>query len=146
MNDNVKELFEKVKGKGIAAAEYAGKKAGSAGKKAGEIWNSTRMRMQIYDLGNELNAIYRQMGELVFAAHMDVNADTSAIDDLLVRAEEKINEINARRAKIHAAKQAGRCTNEACKKPIEKGDTYCRACGAAVETTDTDEHDDSIDD
>ena len=137
MNDNVKELFEKVKEKGAAAAGYAGKTAGAAGKKATEIWNATRMRMQIYDLNNELNSIYRQMGELVYAAHVDVETDTSEIDALLIQAEEKINEINTRRQKINAVKTSGRCQNGDCRKPIDKGDTYCRACGAAVKAEDS---------
>ncbi len=139
MNDNVKDLLEKVKVKSVAAAEYAGKKAGSASKKAGELWEHARLRMQIMDLKTELNALYRQMGELVYAAHVDPEADTSPIDTLLEQAEEKLGEITERHQRITELRKTMRCANPECGKPIEKGDTYCRGCGAAIEQLDDDE-------
>ena len=132
MNENVEKIFEKVKTTGAAAAGYVGKTATAAGKKTSEVWNVTRLRMQIYDLQNELNGIYRQMGELLYAAHVDVDASTGEIDVLLEKAESKINEINTRRHKIAEAKSAGKCSNPDCKKSIGKNDTYCRFCGTAV--------------
>ncbi|MCL2546271.1 MAG: hypothetical protein FWE06_03625 [Oscillospiraceae bacterium] len=108
MNDNVKDLLEKVKEKGTAAAEIAGKTASSAGKKAGEIWSITRLRMQVYDLNTELSNLYRQMGEIVYTAHIDVEADTSDIEGLLEQAEQKINAINLRREKIEVLKLKGK--------------------------------------
>jgi len=100
MNENVKDLFDKVKEKSAVAAEFAGRTGKSAGKKAGEIWSITRLRMQIYDLNTELSNIYRQMGEIIYTAHIDVDADTSDIDMLLEQAEEKINAINVRNEKM----------------------------------------------
>ena len=107
MNENVKELLESVKTKGAAAAEIAGKAASKTSKKAGEIWSITRLRMQVYDLNTELSNIYRQIGEIVYTAHIDINADTSDIDALLESAESKLRAIEVRRAKIEALKQDG---------------------------------------
>ena len=130
MDENVKELFEKVKEKGAAAVEFAGKKANDAGRKAGELWEITRLRMQIYDLNSELKDIYREMGEMVHAAHKDPDTDTSGIDALLERAEEKASDIAARRQRIAAFKLAGNCSD--CGRAVDKEDAYCRGCGAAV--------------
>ena len=132
MNDNVKELLEKVKEKSAAAAEYATKKAGEAGKKAGELWETAVLHKQIFFLNNDLNGIYRQMGELVYAAHVDPEVDTAAIDTLLEEAEAKLAEITDRRERIARLKQDRRCDNPECGKPLDKDDTYCRACGTPV--------------
>jgi hypothetical protein len=132
MDENVKELFEKVKEKGAAAVEFANKKANDAGRKAGELWEITRLRMQIYDLNSELKDIFRKMGEIVFAAHQDPDADTGGIDALLTQAAEKSSEINGMRQRVASFKQADACANPDCGRSVEKEDAFCRTCGTAV--------------
>jgi len=126
MDQNVKEIFEKVKATASIAYAAAGKAAEAAGKKAGEMVESTKLNLQVFDLNTEIEILYKEIGKLVYKTHIGDDVDAEEVDKQISAIDEKYAKINELRQKLAELKHTMQCPN--CGKEVEKNDTYCKSC------------------
>lgn len=139
MNDSVKNFLGKVKSTAAVAGEAAGRTLDSAGKKAGELWEITKLNLQSSELSGEINRLMQKMGELVYAAHLDPNTDTDSVDEMLESIDEKKKAINDIARRVAELKQQKLCPR--CNMASARSDNYCRSCGARFPAEQRDEAD-----
>lgn len=127
MEQNMKEIMEKLKVTASHAAEVAGKAMDAAGKKAGEIVESTKLNFQIFDLNADIEALYKDIGKSVYLTHTGVEIDAEEIDRKLALIDEKYRAIEGMKEDISDKKVYVKCPN--CGKDCPKNSQYCSACG-----------------
>lgn len=130
MNESVKNILEKVKETTKSAGNAAGKSLEAAGKKAGEVWEITRLNVQINDIVCRIEREQQKIGAMVYSSHIDPETDNSEIDDILVGIDEMYNQIDMLKAKIAEIKQLAVCKK--CGKTVNKQDEYCKYCGGNI--------------
>ena len=133
MNENVNRLFEKVKAAAIVASDRASEVFDATGKRAGEIWNTTRLSIEVANLENEISNIYRALGALVYQAHVNPNGQPEGVDEKLAQIDGKKQKIAELRGQIENMKPNRRCPNEECGATVGKTDSYCRCCGQSLD-------------
>lgn len=131
MDHSVRSILEKIKTTASIAGEAAGRTLDSAGKKAGEMWEITRMNLQISELHSDINKIFVKIGDLVYRAHLDPNTDTECVDEMLAAVDEKKATIRDIQDRIAALKQLKLCKR--CSQTLSLEDKFCRFCGASME-------------
>lgn len=131
MNDAVKNVLDKVKATAVVAGGAAGRAVDQAGKKAGELWEITKISMRINELKEEMESYYKKIGELVFQTHHDPNCDNACVDEWLVKMDEIEQEIAELREKMTDLKQVRLCPE--CGKKLDREDSFCRYCGKGME-------------
>ena len=127
MDKKVSEIFEKVKLTAQAVVSGAGKVANTAGKKAGDVVNNTKRSFKIFDLNNEIELLYREIGRLVYATHTGCEIQNDEIDTILAQIDEKNELINQMKEQNAELKQTVECP--VCGQTCSKQDTFCRFCG-----------------
>lgn len=126
MDEKIQMLLEKAK----IYAGKTGQAAESAGRKATELAQSTRLNLQIFDLNTECEVLYKEIGKLVYDVHQGIEQDDEAMQNRLA----KLDDIHARiaelREQIGMLKSSVRCPN--CGKQCSRTDVFCPACGSAL--------------
>ena len=102
MDMKMQAFLDKVKDMADKTGKVSRHAAGVAGKKANDLALATRINLQIFDLNTECEALYKEIGKLVYDLH---------------RGAEVTNEEMA-------------CPH--CGKPCGKDDAYCSSCGAEL--------------
>ena len=102
MDMKMQAFLDKVKDMADKTGKVSRHAAGVAGKKANDLALATRINLQIFDLNTECEALYKEIGKLVYDLH---------------RGAEVTNEVTA-------------CPH--CGKPCGKDDAYCSSCGAEL--------------
>lgn len=124
------ELLEGIKEGAAYAGEFAAKTAVSAGKKASEVFNTSKYNLMIFDLKNDISALLKEIGALVYATHKD-GADTAEkIDEKLYEIDAKMARIDEIRALIDDIKDAKTC--KSCGARSEKSADFCKKCGTKL--------------
>ncbi len=131
MGNTVKDFLEKVKSTASIAGEAAGRTLDTAGKKASDMWEITRLNLQISDLQHDINKNMQSIGQLVYSAHLDPNTDTDSVDDLLATVDKDQNAIQEINQRINELKQIKICAK--CSQKLSRDDRYCRYCGTSME-------------
>ena len=132
MDEKVKEIIDKVKASAVSAGEYVGVKAQQAGKRAGEMMEVTKLNLQVFDLNNEISLLYRQLGEILYSAHVDPATDDTLVAEKLAEIDGKHARIASLKERIEEYKQTQKCKNPECGRLCGKDDTYCPRCGAEL--------------
>ena len=132
MDDKVKEILEKVKQSAVVAGEIAANACEAAGKMAGEVFETTKLNLQIFDLNSEITALYKQIGELVYQAHADADADTANIEEWLGLIDEKKAAFEDLKQRVSEIKRSKKCPNPECGGLCSKNDAFCPKCGAKL--------------
>ena len=131
MDPKVKEIIEKVKLTAKAAAEAAGKAAEAAGKKAEELFEVTKINLKIFDLNNEIEILYKEIGRLLYHAHLGtIDEEENDIQEKLERVDSKNAEIVILKSKINEKKNIRKCAG--CERVWDKDFEYCPVCGAKL--------------
>lgn len=128
MDDRMQMLLEK-------ARVYAGKTgqaAESAGRKATELAQATKLNLQIFDLNTECEVLYKEIGKLMYDIHQGIEADEEEINSRLAKLDEKQVKIGALRDQIGLLKSSVHCPT--CGKLCSRTDAFCAACGGALPT------------
>ncbi len=135
MNEEIKNLLTKIKGITMVASDMAGQALDTAGKRANELLDITRINIQIGEYSASADKVYREIGAMVYKTHKDPStpsddlpAKLAALDELHVR----MAELKAKLEKIRKE-----CACPCCGVPFTKEDTYCRSCGANVKVSVT---------
>lgn len=126
MDEKIQMLLEKAK----IYAGKTGQAAESAGRKATELAQSTRLNLQIFDLNTECEVLYKEIGRLVYDVHQGIEQDDEAMQNRL----SKLDDIHARiaglREQIGMLKSSVRCPS--CGRQCSRTDVFCPACGSAL--------------
>lgn len=128
MDDRMQMLLEK-------ARVYAGKTgqaAESAGRKATELAQATKLNLQIFDLNTECEVLYKEIGKLMYDIHQGIEADEEEINSRLAKLDEKQVKIGALREQIGLLKSSIHCPT--CGKLCSRTDAFCAACGGGLPT------------
>ena len=127
MDPNVKLILERVKATAIYAAEKAGKMADAATKKAGDMAALTKLNLQIFDLNTDIDGLYKDLGRIVYLAHVGDESFVADLDDKFAQIDEKLAKIAELREAIADTKTTVVCPG--CGKECSKGDEFCSKCG-----------------
>ena len=123
MDDRVKELLERVRGTAVAVGEAAGVTARCAGKCAGQMLDTAKLNMKIFDLKGDI-------GRMVYDAHRGQETDHAAMDGLLAGIDEKSAAIETLRGRVAVLRHSRTCPS--CGMVCGQEDKFCRGCGASL--------------
>ena len=76
MNDKAKAVACRLRVKAADVGAAAQEVIREAGRKTGDTVEITRLNVRIFDVGSEMNVLYRKLGELMYAAYINYNYDT----------------------------------------------------------------------
>lgn len=130
MDDKVKDLLDKIRGAADLAADAAADTARVAGRKAGQLVDVAKLNVQLFDLNGEFNDILRQLGQVMYDAHLGQETDGDPVTGLLTRADELSAKITEVKDRIAVLRQTQTCPG--CGAPCGKDDKFCRSCGCGL--------------
>lgn len=130
MDDRVKELLERVRGTAMAVSEAAGVTARCAGKCAGQMLDTAKLNMKIFDLKGDIDRDLQAIGRMVYDAHRGQETDHVAMDSLLAGIDEKSTAIETLRERVAVLHRSKTCP--ACGMVCGQEDKFCRGCGASL--------------
>jgi acyl-CoA reductase-like NAD-dependent aldehyde dehydrogenase len=84
------DIIAKVKATASQAGQAAVKAADKAAKTAERFVETTKLQYQIYELKGEVDALYKEVGKLMHAAHQNKPVEESRIDELLTEIDRKL--------------------------------------------------------
>ena len=101
MDMKMQAFLDKVKDMADKTGKVSRHAAGVAGKKANDLALATRINLQIFDLNTECEALYKEIGKLVYDLHRGAEVTNEEMD-------EKMAQVDAKQGKAGcAARQAG---------------------------------------
>ena len=130
MEDKVKELLERVRDRAFVAADCAADTARVAKRKAGQMADIAKLNVQLFEVNSDFSETLRQLGHVVYDAHLGKDTGADAVETLLSKADsqqEKIREVKGRIADLRLTK-----TCPACGAACGKEDEFCRKCGVGL--------------
>jgi len=130
MDQNMKELLERVKAGAATAAFAVSRAADAATQKAGELADNTKLNLQIFDLSTEIDVLFKELGKIVYLTHTGVEVDEAEVAAKIAAIDEKYAAVARVRAKLTARKNCVQCP--VCGEDCEKDDAFCRHCGSAL--------------
>lgn len=126
MDEKVKELLDKIRGTAQVAADAAADTARSAGRRCGQMVDVAKLNVQLFDLNGEFNDTLRQLGQVMYDAHLG-REESQDVSPLLERADELSRKIGELRERVAALRQSKACPH--CGALCGKEDRYCKQCG-----------------
>ena len=69
MDQRVNDVLERMRQTAAQAAQAMGKAANVASKKTNGLVSSTKVNLQIFELKNDIEALYKEVGRSVYMAH-----------------------------------------------------------------------------
>lgn len=127
MNEKLTALLDLARITAVQAGDVAADIAYGVGKKSCELLSVAKLNIRIADRKAEINSALREVGEIMYATHIGIPADS----DVLVR---KLQEIDALKAEIaQMEEEIGRTKTvpacATCGAEIRESDMFCGACG-----------------
>lgn len=103
----------------------------AAEKKANELWDTTKLKMEISRLEKEISSTYEGLGRLVYDAKTGSDEDTTELLDTCVQHIRELTEQAEKlQEKLAESKHAVRCKE--CGKMNEGDASFCKFCGKAL--------------
>lgn len=130
MDPKVQMLLEKAKVLADKTGKAAARAADTAGKKASEMAQATRMSLQIFDLNTECEVLYKEIGKIVYDIHIGIETPEEEMENRIAKLDEFRARVDELKAKMAESKAAMTCPN--CGKPCGRDDEFCSACGAQL--------------
>ena len=130
MDAKVQSFLDKVKEMADKTSQAASRAADAAGKKASELAGAARLNLQIFDLNTECEALYKEIGHMVYDLHRGAEISGEEVDEKIAAVDSKQEKIAALReqlAGMHAVKACPHCGRE-----CSAEDAFCAGCGSAL--------------
>jgi len=131
-NNDMRELLGRLKSTLGAAGEMAKQGLDMAGKKTGEVLESAKLRWRLSELQSDIRQIYREVGQFVYEARADADADTTQLKEMFEELDEKTTEVENLRQELKARRGEIPCPNPICAGTVHPDDAYCRKCGVRL--------------
>lgn len=126
MDERVRQLLDRVRDSAATMSEAAGSTARCAARYAGETVNMAKLNMKIFDLKTDINALLREIGQLVYDAHQGKDGG-GEIEGLLRQIDEKRAAILEVKGRLAALKRVRTCPG--CGEACAQEDKFCKSCG-----------------
>lgn len=126
MDERVRALLDRVRDTAVTVGEAAGVTARYAAKYAGQTVDIAKLNMKIFDLKTDVNALLREIGQVVYDTHLGAD-NAGDVDGLLAQIDEKhraVAELKERAAALRSCKD---CPN--CGAVCGRDDRFCKSCG-----------------
>ena len=127
MDQRVNDVLERMRQTAAQAAQAMGKAADVASKKTNELVSSTKVNLQIFELKNDIEALYKEVGRSVYMAHTGEAVDPQEIDGKIAQIDEKVARLSCLQEELERQRPGKRCP--ACGKACQPEDVFCRFCG-----------------
>ena len=128
MDMKMQAFLDKVKDMADKTGKVSRHAAGVAGKKANDLALATRINLQIFDLNTECEALYKEIGKLVYDLHRGAEVTNEEMDEKMAQVDAKQEKLAVLRDKLAEMRSVTACPH--CGKPCGKDDAYCSSCGA----------------
>lgn len=122
--DKVKDMADKT-GQGLSSC---GRRSRQKGERPFAL--ATRINLQIFDLNTECEALYKEIGKLVYDLHRGAEVTNEEMDEKMAQVDAKQEKLAALRDKLAEMRSVTACPH--CGKPCGKDDAYCSSCGAEL--------------
>ena len=126
---NFSEILKKVKTGLGTAGEVAVSTANTAGEKAKVVFDKSKHSLNLLDLKSECNALYKELGKLVYAAHKGEDDNAELVEEKIAEIDAKLCEIEEVREKIDELSNIKTCS---CGAKNDKDAEYCKKCGEKI--------------
>ena len=102
MDMKMQAFLDKVKDMADKTGKVSRHAAGVAGKKANDLALATRINLQIFDLNTECEALYKEIGKLVYDLHRGAEVTNEEMDEKMAQVDAKQEKLAALRDKLAA--------------------------------------------
>lgn len=130
MDEKVQSFLDKIKVMADKTSKAAGRAADVAGKKASELASATRLNLQIFDLNTECEALYKEIGKMVYDLHRGAEISNDEMDEKIAAVDAKQEKIAALREELAEMRSVVVCPH--CGKACGREDSFCSGCGGAL--------------
>lgn len=130
MDEKLKELLDSVQRTAATAAATATDAAETVGRKASALLSVGKLNVRIMDLQGQIGLALREVGSMIYATHTGNPSDSDVLLEKLQGIDALNEQLAALRAELARARGASVCP--ACGAAAEKGDEFCRSCGAKL--------------
>lgn len=127
MKESIKTVWDKICAGATVAGDIAAKTAESVGEKATDVYNTSKVKLKIFDLTADIEVIYKEIGRLIYAAHTNEEASTEMLDEKLETIDEKKRQIEELRASVAPEKDTKVCPS--CGRENAGDSNFCSGCG-----------------
>ena len=105
--------------------------ATAVGKKAGELVDLSKLRINAADISGEINKKYQELGRILYQAKKEGAQEEDAVKSCIALIDELYEQLDAVNAQILLMRHKKVCGN--CKKENSEDAAVCSACGAALD-------------
>lgn len=120
--------------------ETAKTTAAAASKKAEELANVAKLKLDGAQLNQDIKKLFVQMGEFVYRSYRNAESGTEQIEQWCDQVDTKKEELRKNRAKINALLHKKVCPE--CSHANDEESIFCARCGAKLtEDEQQDDHD-----
>lgn len=127
MNQKLSELLTSVQNTAVQVSDVAVDAVYGAGKKAGELVDAARIRLQIMDRKAEVNLVLRELGEILYATHTGAPSDSEIMLTKLQAIDALKAEIAQLEGKLGCKAKPATC--ETCGAMVREDAVFCEECG-----------------
>ena len=104
--------------------------ANKAVKKTGEIYEYTKLSLNVSGIKNDIDELYKQIGKSVYTHYKDDDFSIDDISSLCEAIEKKNEEIEGIQSKLAELKNVTLCPE--CGAAVSADSTFCAKCGAKL--------------
>lgn len=124
------DFFETLKGHANTAKESAIKIGKQVYEKTSNVVSQTKLNFAINETESKVKDVYCEMGKLVYADYISNGGTTEEFEELCLKADDLISEIESLREKVAELKESVKCKK--CNAYNKDGDVYCSKCGSKL--------------
>lgn len=114
-----------------SALETAKVVANAAGKKTEEVVETSKLRLQVLSINNELKQVYEKIGTMVYYAEKDHIDVQTAIADLIAEADQLQEQLGEAENRVAQLKKIKKCSNCGASCPADSH--FCSRCGMIID-------------
>ncbi|MBR5543138.1 MAG: zinc ribbon domain-containing protein [Oscillospiraceae bacterium] len=131
MNDRIKGIWDKIVAGANVAGAFASKTAETAGKKATDVFNTSKLSLKVFDLKTDIDVLYKEVGRMIYAAHTNEEASTEELDAKLLEIDKKLSEIEEIKVVIENSRTTKKCPE--CERENPRDSAFCAGCGTRLD-------------